>query len=128
ATYGVIRSSVLRGVPAQRDFTGSDRAFLCDIAMRGRFVQLDDELFFKRYHEGNIYVDLRERMSWFKPQRRAGRPEFPNWLIIASYWRVAISAPLPAAERVRCLGWCVVRTVGRTKNMMRDVQVALLAL
>ncbi len=65
--YGLIRTDVLRATRLQQNYTDSDRTLLCELALRGRFCELPEPLFYKRYHPANVYVDWRERMAWFNP-------------------------------------------------------------
>jgi glycosyltransferase involved in cell wall biosynthesis len=125
ATYGVIRSDVLRQTPLQRNYTGSDRVLLCDLALRGRFVQLDEPLFFKRNHEKNVYFDWRERMAWYEPAREPGRIAFPNWIEL--YWltHTALTVPERITTRLICVGWVLEWSARRSLSLGRDVYEGL---
>src|SRR4051812_19900693 len=50
ATYGLIRSNVLRKTRLQQNYTGSDRVLLCELGLYGRFILLEEPLFYKRFH------------------------------------------------------------------------------
>ncbi len=57
ATYGLLRSDVLRRTRLQQNYTGSDRVLLCELALHGPFYLIREPLFFKRFHNRNIYKD-----------------------------------------------------------------------
>lgn len=124
-TYGVVRSAVLRQTSLQRNYTDSDRVMLGELAIMGRFIELDEGLFYKRYHTKNVYVDWRERMSWFDPDRRKGSLTFPHWVQVCYTWHVALTTPVRLSTRLRCTGWALVWTIGRSGNLARELYEAV---
>jgi glycosyltransferase involved in cell wall biosynthesis len=115
ATYGLIRTGALRQTVLLGDYTSSDTVLLCDLALRTRFLWLDEPLFSKRWHPGNLYQERGPgRMVWSRPElATSGRPTFPHWLLLSGYLSVVRRAPLSDQERLRCLAavgrWAAVR-------------------
>jgi len=105
ATYGLIRSDVLRQTVLLGDFTSADTVLLCDLALRGRFHLVQEPLFHKRWLPGNRYRERGpSRMLWSRPElATSGRLSLPHWLVLAGYLKVILRAPLPWTERARCL-------------------------
>ena len=125
ATYGVIRSDVLRQTRLQESYTASDYVLLCELALRGRFHLVPELLFFKRYHDGNSYRDWRGRMAWSRPElEKSGRPTFPNWLQLVGYIKALQRAPLPPRDRAWCLLWLGRDVVNRARGLGWDLIVA----
>ena len=120
ATYGVIRASALRAAGLQRNYTGSDRVLLCALGLRGRFVQVDEPLFRKRYHEKNRYVDPRARMNWFKPGDTR-RVRLPNWLLGGNLVFESIRAPIAYPERLRSVGWSMLWMIRNARGLVGDL-------
>jgi glycosyltransferase involved in cell wall biosynthesis len=103
ATYGIVRTEVIRKTPLQGNYPCSDRVLLCELAMYGPFVQLEEPLFFKRYHEGNKYKDWRGRMAWFLPElSKAGKATFPNWLELFGYVQMLRRVPVAPKDLAVC--------------------------
>jgi glycosyltransferase involved in cell wall biosynthesis len=105
ATYGLIRSDVLRRTCLQKPFTSSDFVLLCDLALRGPFHVINEPLFFKRWHASNYYKERGPgRMAWSRPDlAHSGRLSFPHWLQLWGYISTIQRAKhLPFTERVRC--------------------------
>ena len=129
ATYGVIRSSVLRKTRLQQNYTGSDRVLLCELALHGPFIQLEEPLFLKRYHEGNRYKDWRGRMAWFFPDlSKTGKITFPYWLQFFDYFTTLRRVPLPPLQRAFCGVWIGRWTLLHGKSLLWDlVQAAIMA-
>jgi hypothetical protein len=122
AMYGVVRYDALRQTSLQKNYTGSDRALLCDLALRGVFYSIPEPLFYKRFHEGNSYRDWRGRMAWFDPAlSNTGKPTFPNWLQLFDYLNVIRNSPAAGLERARCGAWLTMRTAQQAKGLARDV-------
>jgi hypothetical protein len=104
ATYGLIRSDVLRRTCLQRPYTSSDVAMVCDLALHGPFHVIDEPLFFKRWHAQNIFKERGPgRMVWSRPDlAESGRLSFPHWLQLWGYTSVVLRARLPTRERLGC--------------------------
>jgi glycosyltransferase involved in cell wall biosynthesis len=103
--HGVIRASALSGTALHGNYPSSDNPLLAELALRGRFLELDDDLFLRRDHEGRSmrkFKTPRERNTFFDPSR-TGKITLPRWRIGAEYARAVLRAPLEPAERVRCL-------------------------
>lgn len=105
ATYGLIRSDVLRQTCLQKPYVGSDVVMLCDLALRGPFYVLSEPLFYKRWHGGNLVTKRGPgRMAWSRPDLAdSGRLSFPHWLQLRGYASTALCAELPPKEKVSCL-------------------------
>jgi glycosyltransferase involved in cell wall biosynthesis len=120
--YGVIRAEILRKTRLQQNYTGSDRALLCELALHGPFVQIPEALFYKRYHRGNEYKDWRGRMAWFLPDlQKSGKPTFPNWLQLFDYLETVRRVPLSFAERQLCRLWISRWAVQQSKGLAWDL-------
>jgi glycosyltransferase involved in cell wall biosynthesis len=125
ATYGLIRSDVLRDTYLLQDFTASDYVLLAELAVRGPFRLVPEPLFFKRWHDGNEYRDWRGRMAWSRPTLfTTGRPSFPNWLMLAGLIRAVRRAPLERTERLRCLASVGRWAIRRSRGLAWDVAFA----
>jgi glycosyltransferase involved in cell wall biosynthesis len=100
-TYGLIRTAVLRQTRLYQNYTDADRTLLCELALHGRFYEIPEPLFFKRYHPANQYLDWRARMSWFHPGTE-GSIRFPNWMQFTDMFATVGRVPLPLGEKLRC--------------------------
>lgn len=105
-TYGLIRREVMRKTDLQMNYTDSDRTFLCELALNGKFYQIPEFLFSKRYHAGmstQIFPDYRERMVWFDPDfKTKGKVAMPHWQQFFHFLRIIRRAPISLLEKIRC--------------------------
>jgi glycosyltransferase involved in cell wall biosynthesis len=127
ATYGLIRSDVLRRTCLLQPYTSSDFVMLCDLALRGPFHILDEPLFSKRWHASNVRKERGPaRMAWSQPELAvSGNPSFPHWLQLWGFVSTVLRADyLPFTERARC-GVSIIRWA-RTecKALAQDVGFA----
>jgi glycosyltransferase involved in cell wall biosynthesis len=99
--FGLMRTDVLRATRRIGAYTSSDRTLLVELAARGRFVRIDDELMFRRQHgRRSITMDSRARNAWFDPSR-ANVVGFPRWRLLAELGRAITAAPASAGDRAR---------------------------
>jgi glycosyltransferase involved in cell wall biosynthesis len=100
-SYGLMRSEIVRRTRLQLNYTDSDRVFLTELSLYGRFHEIPEPLFYKRYHPKNEYLDWRTRMAWFDPSYE-GRIVFPNWIQFLDFIVTIQRVPLPVLEKIRC--------------------------
>jgi glycosyltransferase involved in cell wall biosynthesis len=106
ATYGLIRSDVLRATMPEQSFTSGDHVFLAELALRGQFHLVPEPLFVKRRHAGNTWGDPIAQMAWFRPElAESGRLSFPRWMELRGYLHAIMRVHLSWDERLLCLVW-----------------------
>jgi hypothetical protein len=103
--YGLSRRvDVVKCLPLG-PFHGSDQVLLAQLALKGRWVELQSGLFFCRVHDGNS-TSARRRHDvgpWMKPGMTPGL-SMPAWRRLLGFVRVVIRADLGVAEKARCVG------------------------
>lgn len=122
-TYAVVRTDVFRATGLQREYTGSDRTLMGELALRGRFATVSQPLFRKRLHPANEYVDWRTRMVWFGEHYR-GRVALPFWMQWRHLLDVVGRVPLSSGDRRRALGVVARWGWSHRRNLAKDVAVA----
>ena len=87
SVFGVMRLDVLRSTQLIAPFAGSDWALLAELALLGRFIEIDEELFLHREHPDRstrVYSHSRDRAEWFDTSK-AGRTTYPYWSLAGAY-------------------------------------------
>jgi glycosyltransferase involved in cell wall biosynthesis len=124
--FGLVRTQALLETRLMGSYIASDRVMLAELALRGRFAELDEELFWSREHEGRstrAHKARAGRTAWFDPNRRA-RVVLPVWRQGVEFVRAIRRAPLARGERAACYAE-MVRWVGRHyKSLGKDVVLA----
>lgn len=130
-TYGLMRSSALAATGLQRNYTDSDRTLLAHLALLGRYVELDEYLFYKRVHPGmstQIYSDWRSRMQWFGEDYSA-KISLPHWQQFAHYLEIIWSSPVDLSTKIRCYGHMLIwpTRYRRWRSLGKDLLLAAVA-
>lgn len=123
ATYGLMRSEVLARTRLQQNYTDSDRTLLCELSLYGRFYEIPEPLFYKRYHPKNMYKDMRARMAWFNPELK-GKPVFPHWLQFFDYLKTIHKVPVSHYDKIMCYAYMIYWLGLHGKRMVKDLIVA----
>jgi glycosyltransferase involved in cell wall biosynthesis len=102
--FGVQRRGAMIDSLLHGHFHGADRAYLAQMALRGRLVQLREPLLRMREHP-NRYTrqksTSRERLAWHDA-RLADRFNFPTCHLYGEYVKMVRQAHLPPEERNHC--------------------------
>ena len=120
--YGVIRTEVLRRIPPYDSYHRSDRTFMAELALHGRFHQVPAWLYFRRHHPGSIEGTartIRQKSATWDPRRA----NHPTVRLVGEYMLAYVTAvaraPVSSADKVACYrhlaAWMSSRTVRRTR-------------
>jgi glycosyltransferase involved in cell wall biosynthesis len=104
-SYSIFRMSALRQTSLLLPYYGSEKLTMVELALRGRFYDVPETLFFQRVHEG---CSSRLKTSGGQQQyitgNSAGR-QSPRLQLLRDYIRAISSSPLPLGERAACYAW-----------------------
>lgn len=124
--YGVLRTEALEATGLMGAYIESDMVLLAELALHGRFAELDEELFLHRLHGGqsvNVHASHYDRGAWFDT-KRTGRPVFPTWRFAREYVAALARGPLHGRPRRACAA-ATARWAGvRRRSFARDLKVA----
>jgi len=90
AVFGVMRTTDLRGTGMIQSFDSSDISLLAELALRGKFHEVDERLFLRRRHEAasrSANTSTEEVAAWFGPDAKSGRSVSLNKAYQAAVWR-----------------------------------------
>lgn len=103
--FGLIRTDVLRRTRLIDSFVASDIALLVELAIAGKFYEVPERLFARRFHTNTSVVAHPggpDRAVWFDPANR-GRVVMPMTRLTAAILGSIHRAGLGAREESRCL-------------------------
>lgn len=123
--WGVIRKEVLDSTPLLRSLPACDRPMLAELALRGPFCQVPEELFLHREHRGRSVRTRdrrrpREAMSWYDPSAPAERI-MPEWMLLHAYGSAVLHAPLTPRQKLSGLGEMARWTAAHRRKLTDDV-------
>jgi glycosyltransferase involved in cell wall biosynthesis len=103
--HGVIRADALRKTRLFGAYASTDYVLLAELALLGQFVEIPERLFVRRIHPASSRAanpDAASAAAWFRPGARA-RFRAESWRLCLEHVVAIAHAPLPLAERGRCL-------------------------
>jgi len=115
--FGVMRRPVLDRVPLQGNFYGSDKVFLADLALRGRYWLGQEPRFLRRCHSEQYSIaatSAKARAQWFKSGSPLSNQMFvQKWMMTLGYGRVIRASDLTARQRRACFHMLAERSLVR---------------
>jgi len=99
--FGVIRTEVLRHATLQGDYPASDLVMQSDLAIRGRFIRVRGEFFYRRVHHGCTQnLDDVQLAQFYDPGRTTAFTA-RQLRMFAELVRVVARAPISPWQKVR---------------------------
>ena len=103
--FGLIRREAMRGSLLHGSFHGADRAFLAQLSLRGRMVQLPAPLLVVREHPNRYTRAQRrsaDRAAWHDSAGGERQVTFPTWRLYGEYLSRVRREALTPEERTSC--------------------------
>jgi glycosyltransferase involved in cell wall biosynthesis len=102
--FGLIRRQAMLGSLLHQAFSSADKAFLAQMSLRGRLLQLDEPLVQIREHP-NRYTrqtkSARAKRAWHDSTSK-GAVHLPTWTLYRTYRRLVATEDLNPRDRVEC--------------------------
>lgn len=102
--FGLIRREALGRTGLVSPFMSGDRVLLAELALQGRFCEIDEVLFLNRLHPGisrKLMGDPRAYDAWYDPAAAAAGARV-TWRLYGEYFRAVRCAALGRVERTAC--------------------------
>ncbi|MCX6049589.1 MAG: glycosyltransferase family 2 protein [Chloroflexi bacterium] len=120
--YGLIRASALTMRPIFEGHVGSDRNFLAELGLLGKFQHVPEYLFLNRDHIRRHWP-LWKWVAQFDTARVQQIP-YPRWSLFGGYLRSVQRAPLSRGERLRCYLLIAAWIPRNVRGLAKDLLVA----
>ena len=104
AVFGVYRTEAVRKTGLTGNYWGGDIGFLAELLCQGKFVELPDRLFLRRYHSGTSLVsnkDPGEVAAWFDP-RKKGKNAWPRTRLLWEISKGINRSPQSVVGKAKC--------------------------
>ena len=102
--FGVIRTDALRRTRGIGSFVLADVAVLAELAIVGRFHQVPEDLFLRRYHDRRSAIanpEFNAHLAWYDPVLRDQKVVLPNARLVRELLRRTAEASLSPLDRAR---------------------------
>jgi glycosyltransferase involved in cell wall biosynthesis len=127
AALGLMRTSVLRQTRGMRPYVSSDIPFLAELALYGRFVEVPERLFYRRFHpqasSALTGAALRELYVPGATRRRDHR----EWRQLRELTISLLRAPIPPGEKLRTCVYLLRYAKWRIRPLTMEVRAELMA-
>ncbi len=126
--WGLMRRDVLANTGLLGSYAEHDRPLLYELALAGRFVEIDDFLFMDREHPGRSvrasdHRDPHTAVAWYDT-RLQGRLVLPAWRLLGEFTAALRRSAIPprqyAPYAVQLAGWAA----RHRSELVRDLGVA----
>ncbi|MBD8078958.1 glycosyltransferase family 2 protein [Cellulosimicrobium arenosum] len=123
--FGLYRTDVLRTTRGLRPTIGNDVVVLTEMACRGRFALVPEQLFLQRRHATQFSAQGARQVQFHAPGKNV-RFDFPHARLAGELWSAVTSSRLRAEESVRSLAavttnWVLPRWRGVAGDVRRAV-------
>jgi glycosyltransferase involved in cell wall biosynthesis len=103
AIYGLIRADVLRRTRLLGTFIGSDVCFHAELSLYGKFFEIPERQFFRRFHaEASSSLSTSALQQFYNPGRSRGL-YLREWRHLLENSRSVLRAPIRPMEKARTL-------------------------
>jgi glycosyltransferase involved in cell wall biosynthesis len=97
---GVIRRQALLRTSLHGNYYGADKVLLAELALQGRFYQIEEELFIKRIHRGcTFYQSTHDKAAHDSAEPRG----IPQLKMLRDYIKMVWAADVCTRQRLHCL-------------------------
>jgi glycosyltransferase involved in cell wall biosynthesis len=126
--FGLFRKSVLDATNLLASFPGSDRTFMAELGLAGRFYEIPEYLFYSRDHPERSIRNgtIHSRAGWWDT-KNANQKVFPQCRQFVELFRIVNNARLSRGERVACY-LCLLKWLTSNLNwalMLMDLAIAI---
>lgn len=125
--YGLIRTDALRTTRGMQPLVGDDLSMLVELACRGPFVQVPEQLLRLRVHAAAFSASREGYDAFYRPGGHS-RFSFPHTKFHLDLMRASLVSPIPAAEKARCLAatwryWIIPQWMGPAGDLREALGV-----
>ena len=130
AIFGLMRSSALKKTRLIDRFVGSDTILLSELILSGKFIEVEQPLFFRREHADmsiRAYTST-ERTVWFDTQQTIKRRAYFHWRTGFEFMRSVWHLAPGFLTRIRCTLQVIIWVGWRRKLLWAEARSWLIQL
>lgn len=124
--FGLIRRSALDKAGKMGNFSHADGILLERLALLGPFSQIDEVLFYPRFHarqSNQVYgLNYHSYTAWFDPKLK-GQRVYPYWRQFKEHLAAVREGSLSITEKSRCYTAIATWLVKRRRELVKDLLV-----
>lgn len=124
AVYGLMRRESLVGTSVMGSFTGSDVVVMAEMTLHGKFFEIPETLFYRRYHPDAYSFDCDDdkQQDFYNPGNKQRSLVLYRCRHLLEHWRSIRRAPIDSSDK-RALMWYLLRSVGwHRQEIVREIK------
>ena len=121
---GVIRTSQLRRTHLLGTYSASDITLLAELALYGKFYELPERLFFRRFHETSgswKRGDAKHEAKYYHGADAKKQRGFRHWRGQAGLYAAVRSSPLPLSAKIATYRYLMRRMIWNRRELMGEL-------
>ena len=124
--FGLMRSRILGQTCLYHPGPGGDYAFIYELALYGKFVEIPRELFYRRLHAGSSWMIRQTSAKAIQDYLDPGRTGSSRywWPLFGQFVGAIMRPPLPVIERLRAL-YFLARSMVSTRDVLLSALVGV---
>lgn len=102
--FGLVRREVLEKTTLIGNYVAADEIMLAELALRGKFFEVEDSLFYRRIHPaaaGHANRSVKDLAAWYDPKNRS-KQHRKRWKMLKGYIEAVKRVPLSKKDRILC--------------------------
>jgi|SRR5579862_268477 len=126
SAFGVIRLDVLRTTRLWGPYPASDTVLLAELALRGKFIEVDAPLLLQRDHAARasrVHGSDADEAVWLAPAN-VGRPARRHWAVLANDLGAIVRAPVSTGQKLRCMCVMAYWSLRRWRPLWNELRAA----
>lgn len=122
ALYGVIRADKLARTELLGNFIAGDAPLLAELALYGKFSEVPDFSFYRRFHErASTSYKRDEQVLEFYDPRTKYRPPFTRWKHFRRHSRSVKRAPIGLFDKIRLFAFLVRMAMWSRRELLSEL-------
>jgi glycosyltransferase involved in cell wall biosynthesis len=120
---GLIRVSLLRQTHLLRTHVASDYNLHAEMALHGKFYELPERLFYRRFHPTSgswKRGDSKHQAKYYLAAKQKNQ-SFKNWRALHADFASVLSAPIPVSKKLKLFAWLSMRFVRQSRGLLLEV-------
>lgn len=120
--YGLMRSSLLKQTRLMGNFVGADEVLVLELALLGRFLELEKSRFYRRIHE-KAFSQMKTsqaKQEFFDPTTR-GKFFLYLWQHYLEYSLGILHSPLSLRKKACLIGVLLRSALGMRQHLLREI-------
>jgi glycosyltransferase involved in cell wall biosynthesis len=127
AIFGVIRTEALAKTRLLPNYPGGDYPLLAELALEGKFVEIQEPLFLRRLHPGASSQNVHDVAYMVRLWSASGHKSFPRWNRSKDNFMTIMNSKLSSGEKLSLIGSLLRVMLTARRHLLTELKASLKA-